>query len=120
MAHRPGKSFTASLPADVVGTLGTNIAYVGFTAASGGVASTQVVRDFSFYNRPPLDVQAGGSGTITLAWPASAAGFGLQHSSSLAPGSWSTVSGPVDLVNGRNQAVLTPGPGNQFYRLALP
>jgi hypothetical protein len=99
---------------------GTNMAYVGFTAATGGVASRQQLSNFSFYNQTVISKVLTGPNSLVLSWPASSAGFVLQQSSDLAAGNWTTVASPVDLVNGNYQVLVSPLTGTRFYRLILP
>ena len=60
-----GATYTASETIDIASVLGSNTAYVGFSAATGGAASTQVVSNFSFSNGGP--VTGGGSDTFVYA-----------------------------------------------------
>jgi hypothetical protein len=112
-------SFRTNLVVDIPSVVGTNVAFVGFTGASGGVASYQQVSNFSFYNPPPLVTRLTGGNTLVLSWPASSVGFELQQTSALGT-SWTPVANTVDLVGGQNQVTISPLPGTRFYRLVLP
>lgn len=60
------------------------------------------------------------SGTLNLAWPGSAVGWGLEESPDLSPGSWVPSTLTV-LSRGGQSAVSAPAPsGNRFYRLTHP
>jgi hypothetical protein len=66
---------------------------------------------------PTLRIQATGTNTIIIAWPASASGFSLQQNSNLANGNWAAVTNSVNVVGSENQVVIVPVAGNSFYRL---
>jgi murein DD-endopeptidase MepM/ murein hydrolase activator NlpD len=53
--------FFTSFPIDIPGTVGSNVAYVGFTAGDGGLTSTQDILSWSYINT------TGTSGTFV--WP---------------------------------------------------
>lgn len=100
--------------------LGTNIAYVGFTAGDGGVASTQTISNFLFAPPSlPVAVQPGVSNTAVVSWTAPYNGFLLQTTANLG-GSWQNVSAPVTSVGGQYQTQVPMSGGSRFYRLALP
>lgn len=112
-------SFRTNLVVNIPVTVGTNVAFVGFTGASGGVASYQQVSNFSFYNSPPLATHLTGGNALVLSWPASSVGFELQQTAALGTG-WVPVTNPVDLVGGQNQVTISPLTGTHYYRLVLP
>jgi hypothetical protein len=113
-------SFTVNLPA----VIGNGSAYVGFTAATGGVASTQAVSDFTFsYTTPPiLSVAAGATpGTVVISWPISVSSLFQLLQSPTVTGPWSvtaTAPFPTSPDGTKNQLTLTPG-GVAFYQLQL-
>jgi hypothetical protein len=104
-----------SLPANV----GTNVAYIGITAATGGLSANQQVSNFKYVPIPTLATQSGG-GAVTLSWSAAVGGFGLQSNPNLATPSWSNVASPINQINGQNQVIVPPTNGAAFYRLVLP
>ncbi len=69
-----------------------------------------------------LTLTRGTNGTIKLTWPIYPAGFTLESTSTLASGSWSSVTAtPLILSNSLNQVTLTPSAGiAQYYRLRRP
>ncbi len=100
--------------------LGTNIAYVGFTAGDGGTASTQTIRNFSFMPPSlPLSVRQTATNSVVLSWTPPYSGFVLQSSASLG-GTWQNVTTPVNAVGGQFQVTAPLSAGARFYRLILP
>jgi hypothetical protein len=113
-------SFSTNWSLALPGILGSGSAYVGFTGADGGTASTERISNFSFISLPRLATQFSSAGTILFLWPAAAGGFVLQQNSSLNPTTWVTYAEPPDLIGGQNQLSVSPAVGSRFYRLALP
>jgi hypothetical protein len=117
-----GTSFTTNYTVDLPSLVGGNTAYVGFTGASGGVASFEQISNFMFANqasRPPeLSVQRVGGNSLLLSWPGSAAGYGLLQSSDLT--NWNVAPETVNLVGGQYQASVTASNSHLFYRLQHP
>ena len=58
-------------------------------------------------------------GTASLNWSLSAAGFGLETSPALSPGSWTNVLDPLEIIGGQNYVTSAPPSDVQFYRLKL-
>jgi hypothetical protein len=114
-------SFTTSIPIDIPGTIGTNQAFVGFTAGTGGVASTQTITNFTFLSIIPLSVSSSG-GNVTFSWPAEVGGYQLQSNSAINnPAGWTTLTNIPTIIGNQNQVVLpvTAGTG-QYFRLVNP
>jgi hypothetical protein len=114
-------TFTTSVPIDIPGTIGTNQAFVGFTGATGGVTSTQIITNFSFVSIIPLSVSASG-GNVTFSWPAEVGGYQLQSNPAInnAAG-WTTLTNIPSIIGNQNQIVLPAsiGAGN-YFRLVNP
>ena len=86
------------------------------TASAGGTAGSGTI--FSLLPKPQLTISAS-DGNAVLTWPATAAGFTLQSTTTLASSaSWTNaLSSPV-IINGRN-TVTNPISGRpSFYRLS--
>jgi len=116
----PGSQFTTSYTADLPTMLGTNTAYVGFTGASGGVASKQIISNFSFTSLfPTLSIQTTGANTVALSWPASGGMLTVQQSSSLIAPNWADVTNAVVLVGSQNQVAVPIQGQTEFYRVVL-
>ncbi len=104
-----------SLPAIV----GAETAYVGFSGADGASTSIQTISDFSYKPLVPLNVQAAGTGSLVITWPASVGGYSVQYRTDLTTGTWQALTGAVIQVNGKNQVTVSQ-PGQQvFYRLVM-
>jgi hypothetical protein len=112
-------TFTTNFAVNLPAILGTQQAYVGFTGASGGIASTQTITDFLYVPLTSLGGQVSGS-KIILNWPVIPGGYTLLSSPSLSPANWQTATGVVNQAGGQNQVTNGVGSGSQFYRLAVP
>jgi hypothetical protein len=103
---------------DITSAIGGNLAYVGITAATGGEAAEQQIRNFRFIPIPSATGTAVGS-NVLLSWPGTIGGYGVATSSTIT-GTYTPIPGFIGQTNGLNQKVVTPAPGNSFYRLVLP
>jgi hypothetical protein len=56
------------------------------------------------------------SGNVVVSWAATLTGFRLEATSNLSSGTWTPVSGAVN-VDGQNTVTLTTPTGNRFFRL---
>lgn len=99
-------------------TVGTNVAYVGVTAASGGISSIQEISYFQYIPVPIASAQTSG-GSVNITWPASVGGYGIQSRTNLITGTWSDVSTAISQVGGNNQATIPATNGAAFYQLKL-
>ncbi|HTI99344.1 MAG TPA: hypothetical protein VL527_10720 [Dongiaceae bacterium] len=100
-------------------TVGTNVAFIGITGASGGVSSTQQASHFQYIPVPTLAAQPG-SGAVTLTWPDSIGGYSLQSAVNVATPAWSALATGLSQTNGQNQVTVPATNGAAFYRLTLP
>jgi hypothetical protein len=114
-----GSTFSLSTNLDIVNVLGTNVAYIGFTAADGGSKSTQVFSDFTYVPLVGLTIQTSGGATV-ISWPAGVGGYVLEQASSLAPANWAPVTNTVNVANQQNQITLPTTATTEFYQLMLP
>jgi hypothetical protein len=104
-----------SLPA----ILGSDTAYVGFSGGDGASTSVQTITDFAYTPMIPLTVQAAGSATVSLAWPAAVGGYSAQYRTDLSSGDWQNLTNAVNQVNGQYQITVSPAAQKSFYRLVL-
>jgi hypothetical protein len=112
-------TFSAAAPINLPAALGANTAYVGFTGADGGVASTQVVTNFMYIPFPQLTVQHSG-GNVVLSWLSSIGGYTLQSNSAVNnPAGWTAVGGTITQSGGFNQVTVPSSAAAQYYRLIL-
>ena len=114
-------SFSTNFPINLSTALGAETAYVGFTGADGGVASTQVVSNYTFVPLPSLLADQPTAGSIPLSWPASIGGYTMQSKSNLAAilEPWQNVTNPVVQITNRNRVTVTPQLGADNYRLRI-
>lgn len=113
-------SFSTNLAVpDLVQTLGTSNAYVGFTGAYGGSTSIQTVSNFKFVSIPSQVLRLGNATNATISWPGSILGYTLQQNPDLGTTNWLNVTNQNIVSNGLNQVTVPKGGSNQFYRLIL-
>lgn len=120
-----GMFLTNFVVGDLTKVLGGNDAYVGFTAATGGLNATMIVSDFTFTTVPSLSINGAAAGTSILIWTAPTAPalpntFTLQSAANLL-GPWAALNAsPTTQTNGVTTfGVTNMGPA-QFYRLVSP
>jgi len=106
---------------DALPIVGSASGYIGFTGATGGVASTQAVSNFEFsYTTPPILSLKASGGDATISWPVSVSTlFALQSAPSIA-GPFTTLTNVPTVVNGTNQVTLPLTGSKQFFQLVLP
>jgi hypothetical protein len=114
-----GASYTTNYTVNIPAYVGSNLAYVGFSGATGANYSVQTVSNFTFFNFPTLTAKKGAGGTLILTWPANENSV-LQQNTNLASTNWINANVTPSVVNGVEQATVTPGGAALFYRLALP
>ncbi len=113
--------FTTNLLVNIPAIVGAETAYVGFTGADGGIASTQVVSNFVFVPITGVAAQQFSPDTLTLSWPASIGGYSVQTKSDLTAGAdvWQSVTNLINQVSGKNQVIISPLIGNRYYKLSI-
>ena len=116
-----GTSFTTNYTANLPSLVGQNTAYVGFTGASGGVASFIQISDFRFANLtvalPLLSVKTAPGNTVLLSWPLSLSGYTLWQNSALGSPGWTPVPGTPIPVGSLYQLSVPATNHQEFYRL---
>jgi hypothetical protein len=112
-------TYTTNRTVDIPTVVGSTSAYIGFTGADGGVASTQVISNFTMSPPAvPLRYQQSGNSLI-FSWPANV-GACLQSTPSITPPSvWTDSTDPAVVVGTDVQTTVTPLTGNKFYRLKI-
>jgi hypothetical protein len=102
--------------------LGSNLAYVGFTGADGGVASIQTITDFQYIPLPSLTASISG-GDIVLSWPEGTGAYILQSNNRLTPceDCWIDVTNSPMVLNNQNVVTLplNHAAESTFFRLML-
>ena len=89
----------------------------GLYSLTGGFWSLFAVQTIG---APTLFITRSGNNAV-LYWSTNAAGFVLEHKSSLAvPSGWSLVSAAPVTINGFQYVTNAIGSGNDFYRLRQP
>jgi hypothetical protein len=66
---------------------------------------------------PRLTIERVSPSSLVVSWPAPSTGYALQECVELRSGQWVNVSVIPQVVNGRNQVVITPLADQRFYRL---
>jgi hypothetical protein len=114
-------TFATNFPVNIPATVGGESAYVGFTGADGGDASTQIVTNFvfSYTSTPELAISAE-AGQVVISWPLTVSSlFQLTESTNLT-GPWTPVTVPSPTQSGGKNAVTLPNTGSaSFYQLEL-
>jgi hypothetical protein len=114
-----GATFVTNTTINIPAVLGTNTAYVGFTAADGASSSIQQISNFAFVSLLPISAQASG-GNLLLSWPNAVGAYVLEQSPVLGAGAnWTPVGAAPSYVNGQNQVSLPISAGPAYYQLAL-
>jgi hypothetical protein len=116
-----GSTFTTNWPTgDITKVLGGTNAWIGFTAATGGLNATMIVSNFVFNTtipRPALTISPSGGETYAIQWtPPAWPGFVLQQSPTVL-GLWSNVNATPTFSNGVDTVVVTNSTAAEFYRL---
>jgi len=104
----------------MLSVVGAPSAYIGFTGADGGVASTQEILSvaFSSTTTPVLSVVPSGHSAMIL-WPVTVSTlFELQQAPTVL-GPWTAVTATPTVANGQNQVIVNAAGTAQFYRLFL-
>ena len=74
----------------------------------------------NFIALPSISISSPAPGTITVSWPSGAAGWLLEESPDLGPGSWAESTRPFVIVGTQKQVTITNTTGVGFFRLKHP
>ena len=89
---------------------------------AGSVTTGDYVIEGGFWSdlepgAPWLSIERVSPSSVLIWWPAPSNGFVLQESLGIGYGLWTNVSATPQVVDGRNQVLITPLTGQRFYRL---
>jgi len=91
---------------------------------AGSLIAGDYVIEGGFWNEavpeqsaPGLTIERGSPSNLVVSWTAPSTGYVLQECPELRSGHWINMSVTPQVVNGRNQVVITPLAGQRFYRL---
>jgi len=104
---------------DITGILGSQTAYVGFTASYGGDTSVQTIQNFQFISIPITAINLTGTNAL-LSWSGAIVGnYGVLQNTNLLTTNWLSLTNQSVLTNNLNQVIVPQGGNNLFYRLLL-
>jgi hypothetical protein len=69
---------------------------------------------------PLLRVVLTTTNTVVVAWPNPSTGFTLQENPAAGTLNWTGITNQINVVGSENQIIVSPPPGNRFYRLFHP
>jgi hypothetical protein len=112
-------TFSTNYLVNIPGLLGSSRGFVGLTAGTGGVASTQVVSNFTYVGIAALSLKVSGP-NLVISWPFVSGQYVLQQNSAVnGAHPWSTVGAAVTPVSGQNQVTIPLPSSPAYYRLQL-
>jgi hypothetical protein len=109
---------------DILGATGASYSFVPTLDKDGGLyrvlvhtpGATVVSAVAKVVVVPDVSIAQSG-GTLTIAWPAILAGFGVESTSSLSATTWTPVTAAIIPSGGYNTMTVPIGPGPSFFRL---
>ena len=111
-----GFGTTSSLTNNAIEGTVYSIAVDGYGGAKGSV-----VLNWQLTGRPTLSIFYTSSNTVALVWPATAPGFSVEATLTLAsPNSWGTVTNPPVTVGDQKIVTLEQAGATRFFRLRSP
>jgi hypothetical protein len=115
-----GLTYTTNYTVNIPSIVGASTAWVGFTGADGGVASTQVMSWGQAAATPIRLNYQRVSNNIVLSWPAKTGAY-LLVSPTIGPASWTPSTDPWKLVGdpstGQVQVTVPPTGSSRYFRL---
>jgi hypothetical protein len=114
-------TFATNLAVNLPAIVGGQTAFVGFTGGDGGVASTQVVSNFTFVPITGVAAEQAWPSTVSLTWPASIGGYRVQSKTNLNTGAdvWQNVTNAMNQSGGQNRVTISPPIGDRYLRLFI-
>jgi len=107
-------NFAANIPTAVNG----QTAYIGFTAADGGVNSQQVVTNFQFASLASESLSVSNGTNAVISWNGLITGYTLQQNGNLSTTNWVDVPAADIVTNGLHKVTVPINSvTNLFYRL---
>lgn len=104
---------------DLTQVVQNDTAFVGFTAATGGLNSIQTVSGFQYtYTTPPVLSLAKVGGNAVISWPVTVSAFFTLQQSPTLSGPWTSAGAPT-IVGLQNQVTVPATGVAHFYRLVL-
>jgi hypothetical protein len=114
-------TFTTNFAWNIPAIVGGQTAYVGFTGSDGGVASTQVISNFTFVPITAVSAEQTPTNTMTLSWPATIGGYSVQMKTNLNVGAdtWLNATNAAYQSGGRHRLTVPSTNTGQYYRLSI-
>jgi hypothetical protein len=114
-------TFTTNFAWNIPAIVGGQTAYVGFTGSDGGVASTQVISNFTFVPITAVLAEQTPTNTVTLSWPATIGGYSVQMKTNLnvEADTWQNTTNVVNQAGNRNRVNVLPNDGGRYFRLSI-
>ena len=114
-------SFTTNYAVNIPAAVGADTAFVGFTGGDGGVASTQIVSNFTFVPITRVLAEPIPPAMVALSWPAAIGGYTIQRAPNLPSSSnvWQNMTNAVNQTGRRNQVTIPAATNQEFYRLRI-
>ena len=94
----------------------TNLISKWYAIGSSPNGTKLIVSGDVSQSAPALTIRQS-NGSVVISWPAKFTGFILQENQDITSTNWADVTAPVNVVEEKNQVVLSSAMDNNFYRL---